>query len=746
MSTLTGKKFKNYYKSLLHLEDELPLTSTKKVVQDGDGNAMPFKVSSLGVEFTGTVEGVTKTHVGLANLDNTSDVNKPVSTLQQAALDLKLNIGAVAGGDLSGTYPNPAILNSAVLAKLLTGLNISGGSIASTDNLLQAFGKLQSQLNAVLGGAIYQSVWNASTNSPSLASGAGTKGYYYVVSVAGSTNLNGVTDWKVGDWAIYNGSAWEKVDNTDAVSSVNGFTGAVSLTSANITEVTNLYFTNARAIAAVLTGYTSGAGTVSASDTVLQAIQKLNGNIAAIVSLTAANLASVGHAASAKGTLVDADEITGQDSASSWSLIRVTALNIWNYIKSKADTVYQAVLVSGTNIKTINGSSILGSGDLTVSGGTGGAYILKTANYTLTDTEAEGIVDCTGTHTQTLPTAVGRSGKKFTIKNSGTGIITVNTTSSQTIDGATSVRINTQYNTRTFQSDGANWVIVGIAFTNLQIFTASGTWSKPAGAKFVQVIALGGGGGGASGRRGAASSLRCGGGGGGSGMLVNLTLLASIFGDTETVTIGAGGIGAAAITANDTNGTIGGNAGDTLVGSLVKAFRGFSGAGGTAATSANGGGGQGILNPQMQILGQNGGNGSTSGTGGTGGNQDVYLGPSAGGGGGGIDASNNVRNGGVGGRIQQNGATGALNCPIANFTNVAAAAVSTDGGVSIALPNYGGMTIGGGGGGGNGNGNNGGNAGGPGAGGGGGGASLNGTNSGAGGNGGDGWCVMITYF
>ena len=43
-------------------------------------------------------------------------------------------------------------------------------------------------------------------------------GEYYVVSVAGNTNLDGITDWNVGDWAIYNGTAWEKVDNTDMVS------------------------------------------------------------------------------------------------------------------------------------------------------------------------------------------------------------------------------------------------------------------------------------------------------------------------------------------------------------------------------------------------------------------------------------------------------------------------------------------------------------------------------------------------
>ena len=87
---------------------------------------------------------------------------------------------------------------------------------------------------AVLGALSYQGTWNASTNTPTLTSSVGTKGYYYVVSVAGSTNLNGITDWKVGDWAVYNGSAWQKIDNTDAVTSVNGYTGTVVLSYSDV--------------------------------------------------------------------------------------------------------------------------------------------------------------------------------------------------------------------------------------------------------------------------------------------------------------------------------------------------------------------------------------------------------------------------------------------------------------------------------------------------------------------------------
>ena len=177
--------------------------------------------------------------------------------------------GIAAGGELSGTYASPSLVNSAVTGKVLTGLNVTGGSVTATDSILAAFGKVQNQINGLVGGSIYQGTWNASTNTPTLASGVGTKGYYYIVSVAGSTNLDGITDWNVGDWAIYDGTAWQQVDNTDAVVSVNGFTGAVSLTTSSISEGTNLYYTDARARGSVSAGtgisYNSTTGVITNS-------------------------------------------------------------------------------------------------------------------------------------------------------------------------------------------------------------------------------------------------------------------------------------------------------------------------------------------------------------------------------------------------------------------------------------------------------------------------------------------------
>ena len=81
------------------------------------------------------------------------------------------------------------------------------------------------------GALTYKGTWDASTNTPALASGVGGTGDYYVVSVSGNTNLDGITDWVVGDWAIFNGTAWQKADHTDVVSSVFGRQGAVVATS-----------------------------------------------------------------------------------------------------------------------------------------------------------------------------------------------------------------------------------------------------------------------------------------------------------------------------------------------------------------------------------------------------------------------------------------------------------------------------------------------------------------------------------
>ena len=111
---------------------------------------------------------------------------------------------------------------------------------------------------AVLGAANFQGTWDAATNSPALASGVGTKGHYYIVNVPGSTNLDGENDWAEKDWAIFDGTNWKKVDNTDKVSSVNSKVGNVVLDTGDIGENGNLYHTVSRARAAAVLNTLAG--------------------------------------------------------------------------------------------------------------------------------------------------------------------------------------------------------------------------------------------------------------------------------------------------------------------------------------------------------------------------------------------------------------------------------------------------------------------------------------------------------
>ena len=73
----------------------------------------------------------------------------------------------------------------------------------------------------VIGALNYKGTWNASTNTPTLASGVGTKGDYYVVSVAGTTALDGISNWGVGDWVTFNGIVWQRVEGGADLNGVN---------------------------------------------------------------------------------------------------------------------------------------------------------------------------------------------------------------------------------------------------------------------------------------------------------------------------------------------------------------------------------------------------------------------------------------------------------------------------------------------------------------------------------------------
>ena len=102
---------------------------------DGLSTSLAAKADLAGATFTGTVSGITKSMVGLANVDNTSDANKPVSTATQAALDLKANKAAPT---FTGTVTasNDLVVDGNLTVNGTT-FNASSTSIVIEDNLVQ---------------------------------------------------------------------------------------------------------------------------------------------------------------------------------------------------------------------------------------------------------------------------------------------------------------------------------------------------------------------------------------------------------------------------------------------------------------------------------------------------------------------------------------------------------------------------------------------------------------------------------
>jgi len=78
----------------------------------------------------------------------------------------------------------------------------------------------------------YKGTWNASTNTPALTTTPSTNGDYYIVSVAGTQSVTGVsTAFALGDQLRSNGTAWQRIPSVNAVNSVFGRTGVIAAAS-----------------------------------------------------------------------------------------------------------------------------------------------------------------------------------------------------------------------------------------------------------------------------------------------------------------------------------------------------------------------------------------------------------------------------------------------------------------------------------------------------------------------------------
>lgn len=149
--------------------------------------------------------------------------------------------------------------NHASVGYELVSNKSNNAALGTSDTLYPTQAAVKSYVDsAVTGGLNIQGDWNADTNSPDIT-GTTTTGFTWRVSVAGTTNLGGITVWNPNDLAVKTATGWIKIDNSSSVVSVFGRQGVVvanagDYTTAQVTESGNLYFTTERARAAFTAG------------------------------------------------------------------------------------------------------------------------------------------------------------------------------------------------------------------------------------------------------------------------------------------------------------------------------------------------------------------------------------------------------------------------------------------------------------------------------------------------------------
>ena len=284
--------------SELNILDGATLSTAELNFVDGVTSAIQDQINakapSASPTFTGTVSGVTAAHVGLGNVDNTSDANKPVSTATQTALDLKAPLASPA---LTGTPTAPtatagtnttqvattAFVGSAVAALIdaapetLNTLNELAAAISDDANfattLTTSVGTkvskagdtmtgllvLSADPSANLGAATKQYVDQAETDAISTASSDATSKANAAQSAATTAAAtDATTKANAAQAAAISAAASDATTKANAAQAA-AIAHADALTTSDVAEGTAQYFTDARAkssAASLLTGAT----------------------------------------------------------------------------------------------------------------------------------------------------------------------------------------------------------------------------------------------------------------------------------------------------------------------------------------------------------------------------------------------------------------------------------------------------------------------------------------------------------
>jgi len=324
---------------------ELVIQGLKKIKSD-----MEQKFAQLNGEIQSKVASVQDGQDGKDGKDGRDGKQGPAGATGATGRDGSPGRDGVDGSDGTGVASARIDFDGSLVITLDDGREINVGEVVPFDvaerikvitngggtsqSVLDTLTSLQAEISAISGGLSYQGTWNASTNTPTLTSSSGTSNYYYVVSVSGSTNLNNITDWVTGDWAIYNGTAWQKIDQTNLVISVAGRTGAVTLTTADI----------------------GGLGTIATQAS--SNVSITGGSITGITDLAVADggtgASTAGDARTNLGLVIGTDVLSPSGSAASLTSFPTFNQNTTGTASNVTGTV--AVLNGGTGATTTSGA------------------------------------------------------------------------------------------------------------------------------------------------------------------------------------------------------------------------------------------------------------------------------------------------------------------------------------------------------------------------------------------------------
>ena len=343
------------------------------------------------------------------------------------------------GGNISQWTNNSGYVTSSGVTSVATGnsntLTKSGstsvtltpntGVVSASSSNLATGSQIQTAINNALTGVLqFEGTWNASTNSPTLSSGSGTSGDYYIVSTAGSTNLDGITDWAIGDWAVFANTTWTKIDNSqvgNVTGSGSGGRVAFWNGTSNVTSDAGLTYnggSNALTVGGSVTwsggssiesnsaydNMVTGFGNSGSSTKTLTLTQQDGGTLSTSFTIPQGDITSVG-----AGTGISGGGTSG-------------AITITNSDRGSSQSIFKNVLSnSGTAVADNNNDT------LSILGGTNVSTSVVGDVLTITSTD---------TNTNNYVTSGSISGGTVTLNRQGLGTVTFTINNASIINGA----------------------------------------------------------------------------------------------------------------------------------------------------------------------------------------------------------------------------------------------------------------------------------------------------------------------